>query len=449
MKRIVGLLVVLGVGLMPLRAQTTRAIRQLEQQRNELKEQIAASETLLQSTKKDVKSQLADLALITGQIDERQKYLNTIESDVQTIQQEVDRLQVELSHLETELADKKAKYERSVKYMYRNKSIQEKLMFIFSADNLTQMYRRMRYVREYADFQRLQGIQVQRKQQQVTAKQRTLVASRKAKEELLAQGEAEKQKLQEQEQQRKTLVASLQKKQRSLQSELNKQRKSANKLNAQIDRLIEIEIEKARKREEERKAAEARRLAEEKRLAEARASEARRKEAARTETSGSKEEDAVITPATPKMDAYKVDSDDRTLVSSFEKNRGALPVPITGPYVIVGHYGQYDVPGLRNVRLDNKGIDIKGQAGANARAIFDGEVSAIFQYNGLTNVLVRHGNYISVYCNLQSVQVQKGSKIHTRDIIGKIHTNAEGNTILHFQLRKETAKLNPEVWIRR
>ena len=398
MKRIVGLLVVLGVGLMPLRAQTTRAIRQLEQQRNELKEQIAASETLLQSTKKDVKSQLADLALITGQIDERQKYLNTIESDVQTIQQEVDRLLVELSHLETELADKKAKYERSVKYMYRNKSIQEKLMFIFSAENLTQMYRRMRYVREYADFQRLQGIQVQRKQQQVTAKQRTLVASRKAKEELLAQGEAEKQKLQEQEQQRKTLVASLQKKQRSLQSELNKQRKSANKLNAQIDRLIEIEIEKARKREE---------------------------------------------------DAYKVDSDDRTLVSSFEKNRGALPVPITGPYVIVGHYGQYDVPGLRNVRLDNKGIDIKGQAGANARAIFDGEVSAIFQYNGLTNVLVRHGNYISVYCNLQSVQVQKGSKIHTRDIIGKIHTNAEGNTILHFQLRKETAKLNPEVWIRR
>lgn len=449
MKRIVGLLVVLGVGLMPLRAQTTRAIRQLEQQRNELKEQIAASETLLQSTKKDVKSQLADLALITGQIDERQKYLNTIESDVQTIQQEVDRLQTELSRLEKELADKKAKYERSVKYMYRNKSIQEKLMFIFSADNLTQMYRRMRYVREYADFQRLQGIQVQRKQQQVTAKQRTLVASRKAKEELLAQGEAEKHKLQEQEQQRKTLVASLQKKQRSLQSELNKQRKSANKLNAQIDRLIEIEIEKARKREEERKAAEARRLAEEKRLAEARAAEARRKEAARTETSGSKEEDAVITPATPKMDAYKVDSDDRTLVSSFEKNRGALPVPITGPYVIVGHYGQYDVPGLRNVRLDNKGIDIKGQAGANARAIFDGEVSAIFQYNGLTNVLVRHGNYISVYCNLQSVQVQKGSKIHTRDIIGKIHTNAEGNTILHFQLRKETAKLNPEVWIRR
>lgn len=436
MKRVVGILVMMCVCLTLVQAQTTRTIRQLEKQRNELKEQIAASETLLQSTRKDVKSQLADLALITGQIDERQKYLSTIERDVQTIQQEVDRLQVELSRLESELADKKAKYERSVKYMYRNKSIQEKLMFIFSADNLTQMYRRMRYVREYADYQRLQGIQVKRKQQQVTLKQRTLLASRKAKEDLLAQGEAEKQKLQEQEQQRKTLVASLQKKQRSLQGELKKQRKSAEKLNAQIDRLIEIEIEKARKREEARKAAEARRR------------EAARTGGASSSSAGKEEAVAGTAPPAPRMDAYATDSDDRVLSSSFEKNRGALPMPVTGPCVIVGHYGQYEVQGLRNVRLDNKGIDIKGQDGANARAIFDGEVSAIFQYNGLTNVLVRHGNYISVYCNLQSVQVQKGSKIHTRDVIGRIHTDANGNTILHFQLRKETAKLNPEVWIR-
>lgn len=115
--------------------------------------------------------------------------------------------------------------------------------------------------------------------------------------------------------------------------------------------------------------------------------------------------------------------------------------------MIVGHYGQYQVEGLRNVRLDNKGVDIKGQSGALARAIFDGEVSAIFQYNGLANVLVRHGSYISVYCNLSSVLVKKGSKVSTRDVIGQVHTDKDGNTILHFQLRKETAKLNPEVWL--
>ena len=420
-----------------LTAQTTPKIRQLEKQRNELKQQIAESETLLQSTKNDVKSQLGNLALLSGQIEERQKYIQTIENDVKAIQQEISRLERDLKSLQKELKEKRQKYELSVKYIYRNKSIQDKLMFIFSAEDFGQMYRRLRYVREYADYQRLQGLQVQRKQKQVTEKANSLKNSRKAKEDLFKQGEAEKAKLEAQEQERKQILSGLQKKQRSIQSELAKQRRSADKLNAQIDRLIEIEIEKARKRAEE----EARRKAE----------EARKKaEAAKgsTETSASTKKETVKNPV-EKLEAYKVDSEDRRLSSSFEKNKGILPVPITGPYVVVGHYGQYQVKGLRNVKLDNKGMDIKGKAGANARAIFDGEVSAVFQYNGLTNVLVRHGSYISVYCNLSTVRVKKGSLVRARDVLGEIHTNAEGETILHFQLRKETVKLNPELWIHR
>ena len=102
---------------------------------------------------------------------------------------------------------------------------------------------------------------------------------------------------------------------------------------------------------------------------------------------------------------------------------------------------------MRNVRRDNKGIDIKGKDGAQARAIFDGEVSAIFQYNGLSNVLIRHCSYISVYCNLSSVLVKKGSVLKARVIIGPVNTDKDGNTVLHFQLRKETEKLNPELWL--
>lgn len=150
----------------------------------------------------------------------------------------------DLKSLQKELKEKRQKYELSVKYIYRNKSIQDKLMFIFSAEDFGQMYRRLRYVREYADYQRLQGIQVQRKQKQVTEKANSLKNSRKAKEDLLKQGEAEKAKLEAQEQERKQILSGLQKKQRSIQSELAKQRRSADKLNAQIDRLIEIEIEK-------------------------------------------------------------------------------------------------------------------------------------------------------------------------------------------------------------
>ena len=130
---------------------------------------------------------------------------------------------------------------------------------------------------------------------------------------------------------------------------------------------------------------------------------------------------------------------------SFESNRGRLPIPITGAYRIVSHFGQYNVEGLKNVTLDNKGINIRGEAGAQARSIFDGEVSGVFSFGGTMVVMVRHGSYISVYCNLASVSVRRGQKVSTRQALGRIGQD----NILQFQLRRETAKLNPESWLGR
>ena len=405
-------------------SQSTPKIRQLEKERNELHQRISESESLLKSTGNDVKSQLDNLALISGQIDERRRYLSAIQKDINSIQQEINRLEGELKVLNADLKLKREKYEKSLKYLHRNSSIQEKLMFIFSADNLSQMYRRLRYVRQYADFQRLKGEEIKSKLAEIKDKKKVTEETYDAKLALLKHQETEKKKLEEQEADRKKLLASMQKKQRQLKNEIDKQRKAANKLNAEIDRLIAIEIEAARKRAEE---------------------ERRRKEAeAKKQQPSNKEESK---PVTKQMDAYRVDDSDRKLSGTFERNKGRLPIPVTGPYVIVGHYGQYQVEGLRNVRLDNKGIDIKAKQGAMARTIFDGEVTAVFQYNGLANVLVRHGSYISVYCNLESVIVKQGSQLKTRDVIGQISTDADGNTVLHFQLRKEKSKLNPELWI--
>ena len=402
-------------------AQTSQKIKELENQRNELQQQIAESETLLRSTKKDVKSQLDNLALINGQIADRKKYINAIERDVKSLNNEINALQRQLKTLQRDLKDKKDKYESSVQYMYRNKSIHEKLLFIFSADNLSQTYRRMRYVREYANYQRLQAIEIERKQKQVNAKKAELETTREAKEKLLKEGEAEKKKLEKQEKEKQGILNGLKRKQRGIQSEINKKRRSADRLNAQIDRLIEQEIEKARKRAEE---------------------EARKAGKKAGEKSAGKQP---VQKGT--VDKFRMNSEDRQLSGTFESNKGRLPMPITGPYVIVGRYGQYAV--TKNVRLDNKGIDIRGKEGAKARAVFDGEVSAIFKYNGLSNVLVRHGNYISVYCNLSSVSVAKGSKVKAREEIGVIQKDASGNAVLHFQLRKETTKLNPELWLGR
>ena len=406
-------------------AQTTQKIKELENQRNELQQQIAESETLLRSTKKDVKSQLDNLALINGQIADRKKYINAIEQDVKSLNNEINALLRQLKTLQRDLKDKKDKYESSVQYMYRNKSIHEKLLFIFSAENLSQTYRRLRYVREYANFQRLQAVEIERKQKQVNAKKAELEVTRGAKEKLLKEGEAEKKKLEKQEKEKQGILHGLKRKQRGIQSEINKKRRSANKLNAQIDRLIEQEIEKARKRAEE----EARKTS---------AKEGKKP----TEKPVSKQP---VQKGT--VDKFRMNSEDRQLSGTFESNKGRLPMPITGPYVIVGRYGQYAV--AKNVRLDNKGIDIRGKEGAKARAVFDGEVSAIFKYNGLNNVLVRHGNYISVYCNLSSVSVAKGSKVKAKEEIGVVQKDASGNAVLHFQLRKETTKLNPEVWLGR
>lgn len=421
-----------------LYAQTTAKIKELENRRNELQQQITESETLLRSTKKDVKSQLDNLALITGQIEKRKQYLDVLQADVNALNAEISELGKQLTDLENELNEKKENYQASVQYMYKNRSVQEKLMFIFSAKNFNQMYRRMRYVRQYADFQRVQGKEIESKQVQVNAKKEELETTKSAKETLLKQGEAERARLQIQERDRQTLVANLQKKQKGIQQEINKKRQTAQQLNRQIDKLIEEEVAKARKRAEEeakRKAAEA-----------AKAKQANANTPTKTQTNTPTQTKEVKSAPVEK---YNLNTEDRRLSGNFERNRGILPMPITGPYVIVSHYGAYTVDGLKYVKLDNKGIDIKGKAGAQARAIFDGEVSVIFKYNGLNNVLIRHGAYISVYCNLSTVNVQKGSKVNTRDVIGAIATDTNGNTVLHFQLRKETAKLNPELWLGR
>lgn len=418
----------------PLSAQSNKLIRELESKRGALQKQIAETESILQNTKKDVGSQLNGLAALTGQIEERKRYILAINNDVESIERELVSLNRQLNSLEKDLKEKKKKYEASVQYLYKNKSIEEKLMFIFSAKNLGQTYRRLRYVREYATYQRLQGEEILKKQEQIRKKKAEREQVKAAKEGLLKERENEKAKLEAQEKEKRTLVANLQKKQKGLQSEVNKKRREANQLNARIDRLIAEEIERARKRaqEEARREAAARKKA-----------DAKDKTSSRTGT--------VARPKSEPLDAFTMSKADRELSGSFVANRGKLPMPISGPYIITSRYGQYAVEGLRNVKLDNKGIDIQGKPGAQARAIFDGKVAAVFQLNGLFNVLIRHGNYISVYCNLSSASVKSGDTVSTKQAIGQIFSDGadNGRTVLHFQLRREKEKLNPEPWLNR
>ena len=415
-------------------AQSNKLIKELESKRGALQQQIAETESLLKNTKKDVGSQLNGLAVLTGQIEERKRYIIAINNDVEAVGREIAGLERQLRGLQRDLKDKKKKYESSVQYLYKNKSVEERLMFIFSAKSLGQTYRRLRYVREYATYQRLQGEEILKKQEQVKKKRTELRQVKAAKETLLKEREGEKAKLESQEKAKREMVASLQKKQKGLQSEINKKKREANQLNARIDKLIAEEIEKARRQAEE----------------EARREAAARKKAAKGEKSEASSDKTKKEKAEP-LEAYSMSKADRELSGNFAGNRGKLPMPISGPYIITSHYGQYAVEGLRNVKLDNKGIDIQGKPGAQARAIFDGKVAAVFKLNGLFNILVRHGNYISVYCNLSSASVKSGDIVKTKQPMGEVFSDGadNGRTVLHFQLRKEKEKLNPEPWLNR
>lgn len=475
---------------------STPAIKGLQAERNQIQQKIRQQEQALRANQADVKKRLQDLLVLNTQIDERQKNIEGIQKDIHGIDNNIGILTVQLQNLQSQLDEHKEKYIKSLQYSAKHHNVQENMMFIFSAESLTQLYRRMRFVKEYAAYQKAQGDIIKMKQQQIGEKNQQLKVVKGQKNTLLYKGQQEKKALEGQQGEQKKVVASLQQQQKTIQSVIAEQRQKDAELNKKIDALIAEEVAKARARaaaeakrraeaaaEAKRKAEElarkkaaaeaaarenARRIAEakarEERLkAEARAAEraadaakrkeaeqlAREAEAARvaTERKAQAEEERnqrdISNARKSVEDAQRMNSVDRMMSGGFEANKGRLPMPITGSYRIVSHFGQYNVEGLKNVTLDNKGINILGSSGCQARAIYDGEVSAVFGFSGSMVVMVRHGAYISVYCNLRSVNVSKGQKVSTRQTLGAVGAD----NILQFQLRRETTKLNPEAWL--
>lgn len=436
-----------------LPAQTNKQIRKLQKQQTSLKKDIEAQENMLVSTRKDVKSQLANLQVLSAQIEGKQNYVDSIFKEVSQLNKEITSLEHQLKLKEKDLQLCKRNYQRAVTYVFQNRMQLSKWMFILSAKDFREMYRRMRYITEFSKYQLAQGKEIQRKEEQLRAHRKVLLGAKNFKHRLMDEGKAQTRKLESTKAQREKMVDELNKKQKQLQRSISNQKRKYNQLNARIDKLIQEEIAAAERR---RKAAEAarRRKAEAARQARLRAERQKAADARKgnkkrsssrsdSKSSSNKNHDYVVEPE------FNAADPDRALSGSFAANRGRLPMPITGSYAITTHFGQYNVPGLKGVRLDSKGINVTGRPGARARAIFKGEVTAIFAYGGLYNIIVRHGSYMSVYCNLSSTSVHRGQQVSACQELGKIACDESGNCTLHFQLRKETSKLNPESWLGR
>ena len=227
---------------------STPSISGLKNEREQLKKQIAVQQKKLRNNERDVKQRLQNLMVINTEIADKRKSIDTIRRDINVLDGNIGVLNDQLVELRKELDDRKEKYVKSMHYMHRNRSIQNQLMFIFSAKNFTQMYRRMRFMREYASYQKVQGEMVKTKQKELETRQQELTSAKKQKHTLLYKGEQEKRTLESKQEEQQNVVSSLQKQQKTIKSIIDKQMQRDKAINAEIDRLVAIEVEKARQR---------------------------------------------------------------------------------------------------------------------------------------------------------------------------------------------------------
>lgn len=446
---------------------------QLQAQQKKLKANIAANQRQKAEIEKKVKQRLQDVLILGNAIDEKQRAVDTIKTDIASLDSTIALLNGKLDTLRAELADRRQRYAQSVRYMYRNRKMQSQMLFILSAKTVNQMYRRTRFVDEYATYQKAQGEAVKQKQDQLNEMLEEIGERKLKKDTLLARGEEERKHLEQKQAEQQEVARQLQKEQATVQKLIQQQLKEEEALNARIDKLIAEEIarEKARVEAEKRRKAEEQarkereRKERERQLAEAKAREEKaRKEAlaARTAQEKAKAKERAKTAEKERKAAEQrlaeerkrnseqpktiVADADRQLSGSFSSNKGRLPMPITGNYKIVRSFGSNVVEGAgKGVHLSSKGIWLKGEAGAHARCIFDGEVSKIYSTGSSFIVMVRHGRYISVYCDLATVSVKTGQKVAINQKLGPLGPTG----VMQFQLRNWTELLNPRFWLKR
>lgn len=393
-------------------AQDT-SIKEMRAKAGTLRKDIAEKEKILLSSKKDVNSKLANLDIVTAKINDRKKLIGLINEEVKIINGEIRILNREKDMLQGQVSKSRSEYAEALRRARKYSSFNSKLMFIFSGNDFNTMLRRYRYVKEYMDAHKVLADSLKVQIVTLEKKRSELETVRKAKKESLATLEAERNKLQGLESEQRAIVKELQKEYRKVEKELKKKRNDLNKLNKSIEREIEKAL--AAEREAKRRAA---------------------------KKSGKGEPSKGGT-------AYKEDEGVVAMTGSFEKNKKKMPVPITGPYLLVERFGVKNaISGKGNVPINTGGITFEGNKGAKARCIFDGKVTAVFGSGNYAFVLVRHGKYISVYCNLKNIRVKGGSNIKAGDIIGDIAPDAkDGNPRMLFQIRLEKKTLNPEEWL--
>ena len=395
--------IVVLIFLMLSVAGSAQSRQDLEKQRIKLQKEIKEINSLLFKSQVKEKNLLSDLSDLNKRIRVRTRLIETIHKETQQISKEIKENEKEVDQLQDRLVVLKKDYANMVVQSYKSKTKQSRLMFLLSSKDFLQAYKRMQYIKQYNDYRKKQGEEIKTETVKLQNLNDYLKETKAEKEALLLTNTKEKDSIHKEKISREGLVKSVKKKEKKYTAQIRKKQKAEKAIDKKIEKLIRDAIARSKKKNNKKNL---------------------------------------------KSTGFALTPEARKLEKDFLSNKGKLPSPVKRG-VVVRHFGKQPHPTLKGITIESNGVFYATEKGASARVIFNGKVLAIQVLPGKKKaVLVQHGNYISVYKNLDNVTVKKGDLVTTKQEIGKIHTDkTTGKTILAFVLFKEVQRQNPELWV--
>jgi septal ring factor EnvC (AmiA/AmiB activator) len=403
--------------------QTSR--KELENRKKRLQKEIDETDRLIKDTRKDKNASLSQLKILNKKLESRKKLIRAIQSEMNNLNSSIQTTEEKIKTLKSDVEQLKINYGTLVRRAYLNRNKESVMMMLFSSEDITQAYKRLYYLRKYNQYRRDQAIMLQQTGKELNEKQKELKINLSQKRDLLGVEEKQEKVLSKEKTEQQTTIKILSKKEKKLKQDLEKKLKEKKSLDREIQKIIEREIALERERAISKSKAEA---------------EIERKKAI--------SEGRPVPAATETV--YRVTPETKALSGKFEANKGNLPWPVSRG-VITESFGTHPHPVLKGITTNNNGIDIATSPGAAVKAIFDGVVTGVISIPGANRaVIVKHGEYLTVYSNLASVSVNKGDAVNAGSPIGIADTdNDSGKAEAHLEIWKGKEKLNPELWIAR
>ncbi|MEO0046537.1 MAG: Murein hydrolase activator EnvC [Bacteroidota bacterium] len=390
---------------------------ELEQRKAKIQQEILEKQAQLNLMKTKEKSVVGQLLIQKEKIGLKEKLIRTTEKQTKLLSNDIYVNQLKINQLNRDLDQLRKDYAEMILKSYKSRSEQSRAMFLLSSQNFLQAYKRAQYMKQYASYRKMQGEEIKGKTKQLEDYNVKIGAQKSEKEKLIAENEKEKQELVKEKQEQEKIANQIKKEKGKISAEIKKKQAETKKIDAQIKKMIRDAIIAANK-----KTAAANVKANPKITA-------AEKKAIESSTN------IVLTP------------EGKLVSNNFKANKGRLPWPVEKGVISLG-YGNQPHPVFKTIEVHNSGIEISTESGASARAVFSGEVVQIQQVTPLKKaVLVRHGDFFTLYQNLSSVNVQPGDKVSAKEVLGKIRTDADGRTILKFVISQNSTYFNPTTWL--